>query len=247
MRMVTVFVALILAVTAVPALADPLPPVNGIYNSPDQVPGGQVLAGRFSEYWAGGAEGALTNTIDAQSWDGAQLGTQWKVWCPAIAAAPVMVSDTRVAGTGDVVYNTIYSGGRFWLSPNGPWSADNLEDFSGNIQSFTVVSTHQYLAGTRIGVRSNITLVGLFDQEYASWDPRCMDYSIENGSIQGSSPAVKPLDYPDFLDPAQCPNILTQPGPGAWGTVTQITLVITGCAVPTETATWGSLKSRYED
>ena len=231
------------AVTLPAWAADPLPPLNGIYNSADQVPGGLVLTGRFSEAWNGGAEGALTNTVHAESFDGANLGTQWRVWCPAIAAPPVLQSNTVVNGTGDIVYSTTYTGGYFWFSQNGPWSGDNLVDFTGTVQSFVVVSTHMYVGGTRIGVRSNITMQGLFDQQYPSWSTPCMDYSIQNGSIQGSTAlAGLPADYPVFLDDQTC-----NPGPtaGAWGTVTQITIVIHDCVVPVEPTTWGRIKATF--
>jgi len=229
------------------ASADPLPPVNATYNSPDQVPGGVVLTGRFSESWAAGFEGGVSNTLFAESWDGFVLGTQWQVWCASIAAPPTLLYDTRVGGTGDVAYSTMYAGGRFLFDKNGPWSADNLVDFTGNLQSLTVVSTHQYLAGNRIGVRSNITMVGVFDQLYPSWDQACMDYSIQNGSILGSSPALLPATFPPFLNPVVCPAFGGGVNIGAWGDVDHHTLVITGCAVPARESSWGGIKNRYGD
>lgn len=229
------------------ASADPLPPVDGTYNSPDQAAGGLMLTGRFSEAWNSGFEGGVGNTIFAESWDGSVLGTQWQVWCASIAAPPTLVSDTRVGGTGDVVYSTMYAGGRFMLAATGPWSADNLTNFTGNLQSLSVLSTHQYLMGNRIGVRSNITMVGVFDQLYASWGTTCMDYSIQNGSILGSSPAPLAPNFPPYLDPVFCPAFGGSVNMGAWGDVDHHTLVITGCAVPVEPASWGGIKSRYEN
>jgi hypothetical protein len=243
MRWLLIALAALVVATPAAAQPDPLPPVNGIYNSADQVPGGLVLTGRFSEAWNGGAEGALTNTINAESFDGATLGTQWRVWCPSIGAPPTLVSNTVVGGTGDIVYETTYAGGLFWFSKNGPWSADNLVDFTGTVQSFVVVSTHQYVGGMRIGVRSNITMQGLFDQQYASWSTPCMEYAIQNGSIQGSTDMGPfPALYPPLLDDTTC-----APGPatGAWGSVTQITMVIMDCVVPTEPTTWGRIKSQF--
>jgi hypothetical protein len=54
-----------------------------------------------------------------------------------------------------------------------------------------------------------------------------------------------PGGYPDFLDPTSCSTgVLTQ---GAWGTATQITVVIYGdCTVPVNDATWGQVKSLYK-
>ncbi len=204
-----------------------------------------MLTGRFSESWMP-TEGAVNNAIHAESWDGATLGSQWRVWCPAIVSAPVLISDTRVAGTGDAVYRTIYGGGRFWLSSSGPWSADNLADFTGDVTYFVVVSTHQFLMGNLNGIRSNITLIGIFDQLYPSWNQSCMDYSIDNGSVTGYAPSVKPADYPGFINYLNCPAEAGDGNlSGAWGSVTNLTLVITGCSVPAQPSTWGAVKLRY--
>jgi hypothetical protein len=207
-----------------------------------------MLTGRFSEAWTGGNEGAVTNTLFAESWDGAVLGTQWQLWCASIAAPPTLLVDTRIGGTGDVIYSTMYAGGRFLLDKSGPWSADNLVDFTGNLQSLTVVSTHQYLMGTRTGVRSNITLVGVFDQLYPGWPATCMEYSIQNGSILGTTDlGPLPATFPPFLDPNVCPAFGAGVPVGAWGDVDHHTMVVTGCAVPAEEASWGAVKSRYRD
>ena len=234
-RLLFLFLATLIVASA--GFAQPLPPVNGLYDSVTQ--GGVVLDGRFSESWmAPGGEGMVGNTINAQSWDGSTLGTEWRVWCASIAAAPVLQSDTRDAnGTGQVTYETIYGNGWFWFSRFGPWSADNAVDFTGTIQSFVVTSTHEYVDGTRIGVRANITINGLFDQLDPTWDPACMDYLISNTSIFGDTTMGSlPTGYPMFLDPNVCPNMAAL-SDGAWGSVTQITLYITGCVVPAEETT----------
>jgi hypothetical protein len=186
------------------------------------------------------------NTLHAQSWDGATLGTEWKVWCASIALPPTLVSDTRDGNmTGEVTYRTVYGGGWFWFSKFGPWSADNLVDFTGTIQSFVVTSTQEWVFGTRIGTRANITVNGLFDQQYPTWDPACMDYLISNTSIFGhTGMGPLPAGFPMFLDPGVCPAEAPLPD-GAWGSVTQITVYITGCVVPVEKTTWGAIKATY--
>ncbi len=245
MRAVILILALVSA--ALPAAAAPLPPMNGLYTSVSQ--GGTLLDGRFSESWVGGQEGAIGNTLNVASWDGSGLGSEWRVWCASMAAAPVLVSDTRgISGTGEVTYRSRYAGGRFWLAKDGPWSVDNLADFTGDLQSVEVTSTHQFVSGQRIGVRSNVTLSGVFDLLAPNWAPACMDYLIANTSVLGTTAsAAVPGGYPGLLDPASCPGGSGDLPDGAWGSVTQITLLVTGCAVPTKTATWGSLKSRYTD
>jgi len=239
--------ALATLVLAGSVMAQPLPPVNGLYNSPDQATGGQVLTGRFSESWVGNVEGAFGNTLNAASWDGA-MGTQWHIWC-ASAVSTALVSDTRDgAGTGEVVYRTSYADGRFWFARTGPWSADGLVDFPGDIQELIVTSTHQFVMGTRLGVRANITLSGIFDQQEPTWDPSCMDYVINNTSIMGNTDMGSfPADYPPLLDEAQCPSDAVGMTTGAWGSVTQITMLITGCVVPAEETTWGAIKTLYDN
>lgn len=245
MRLVTC--VFLLALVASPVFADPLPPVAGIYNSTDMDPPGSMLTGRFSESWPTGYPGQLGNTVNSASWDGMQLGTQWRLWCPAIIQAPIFVSDTRdLDGTGDVTWLTHYGGGRFWLSMNGPWSADNLVDFTGNVEQFRAVTTYMYVYGELLGIRSNITTIGVFDMLYPNWDTPCFEYSINNATFFGSTDTgSKPADFPSFLNPADCPSDVGTLAAGGWGSATQITLKIKGCAVPAESSTWGRIKTRY--
>jgi hypothetical protein len=247
--MKTIIAALILFALAAPAtaMAYPLPPQNGFYHSLTQ--GGTVLDGRFSESWMGpGQEGATGNTLNVQSWDGSSLGGEWRLSCASIVGSPTLVSDTRVGGTGEVTYRTNYAGGQLWLAKQGPWSIDHLTDFTGTLSSLIVTSTHQYVANIRIGIRSNVTVTGMLDALYPSWSPTCLDYMIANTSVFGSTATGSlPAGYPAFLDPASCPSGTGTLSNGAWGSVTQLTMVLTGCAVPTETVSWGSLKARYTE
>ena len=127
---------LLLAMTlcAHPAMAGP--PIDGVYNSND-IPGGTVCTGRFSESWIDpGSAGQIGNTINAMSCNEQGLGSEWKMSCGSISQPPQLVSDTRDgSGTGDVTWRTQYSGGSFWLCCDGPWGD---EDYTGSFSSFIV-------------------------------------------------------------------------------------------------------------
>lgn len=216
------------------------PPQVGVYLSLTQ--GGPVLDGRFSESWVGmGGPGQIGNTVDAQSWDtGLGLGTEWKFYCPAIAAAPVLIEDSRDGNnTGDVVYQTEYAGGHFWLSKNGAWG-DGSEDYVGDLDLFSVETTYKYVAGTVLGIRSNITMTGHF-----IGFQNCLNYVITNASFFGNTAdnGPLPMGFPAFMNSSCQENVLTN---GGWGSVTQIAMQITGsCIVGTEETNWGAVKALY--
>ena len=86
---------------ALPALADPVPEPT----SPRT--GWALFTGRGST-WRPGINSGFPHVVHAQSWSGAALGTQWDVSCPS-ANAYTSVVDSRVNGTGTVVYTTPYS------------------------------------------------------------------------------------------------------------------------------------------
>lgn len=215
-------------------------PATGTYYSLTQ--GGPVLDGHFSESWVpGGGAGQIGNTINAQSWDmNLGLGTEWTFYCASIAAAPVLIEDSRDGnGTGDVVYQTEYSGGDFFLSKDGPWG-DGSEDYFGAIDLFSVETTYKFVANTLLGIRSNVTLSGHF-MGYEN----CLNYVITNASQFGDTDADGPLPagFPPFLDSSCQENVVTR---GAWGDITHVAMQITGsCFVGTEETTWGRVKARY--
>lgn len=235
MRKLLLSIGLMLA--AVPVLAGA--PQTGVYLSTDM--GGQMLTGRFSESWVDpGSHGQVGNTLNAQSYDaGFGLGSQWKLYCASIAFPPSLVSDTRVNGTGDVTYQTEYAGGLFWMSKNGPWG-DGIEDYTGAIDVFRVTTTYMYVGGQVLGIRSNVTTSGSFD----NYDD-CFEYTINNTAFYGdTSMGPLPADFPPFMDSSCQTGTRTR---GGWGSVTEIALRILGnCTVPTEDSTWGAVKALYE-
>lgn len=232
-----VCVMVVLALCAVPALAGA--PVQGTYYSFDY-PGGTFSPGHFSESWAGpGTHGQMGNTVDAQSWDGAVLGAEWRLWCTSIQTPPVLVSDTRdVNGTGEVTWQTTYAGGQFFLGAVGPWGD---EDYYGDLDFFKVTTTYKYVYGTLLGIRSNVVSFG----QIAGYTD-CMEYTINNAAFFGEGyDYQKPAGFPHFLDEYCNTGVWTR---GGWGSVTEIALRIRGdCGVDTDPSTWGKIKSLYGD
>ena len=241
-RLVSIL-AIILVLPSISLSADP--PQNGNYFS-TELPGASFLSGYFSESWVDpGTHGQVGNTINAASWDGMDLGTDWRLWCPSIAFPPVLISDSRdLNGSGDVVWQTDYNGGYYWMSKDGPWSSDNAIDFTGTVLEFNIVTTYQYVFGTLLGIRSNITMIGKFDMLDPSWDTEnCIVYEINNAAFYGSTDdGPKPAEFPEFMDDNCQTGVLTR---GGWGDATHITLRIDMCTVPTENATWGSIKALF--
>jgi hypothetical protein len=225
---------------AVPALAGP--PATGVYYSTDL--GGLMLTGRFSESWVDpGDHLQVGNTFNAESYDpGFGLGSQWKIYCASIALPPTLIADTRDGnGTGEVSYRSEYTGGLFWLSRFGPWG-DGTIDYPGSIDIFTVTTTFMYVNNQLLGIRTNLTTAGTFDN-YTG----CFEYSINNTAYFGDTDTVGPLPagFPAFMDDQCQLGMRTR---GGWGSVTEIALRILGnCTVATEESTWGSLKALYSD
>jgi len=135
------------------------------------------------------------------------------------------------------VFKIDYVGGLLWLDGGGPWGGPGD---SGIITTFTEFRTISYDLGTGdiTQIDSNFSFSGAMDSS-----DDCVSV-IANGAWLGDTDiAGKPAGYPDFLDQ----NCGDTPRYGHWGDVTGITLVISGCAVPTTEATWGSVKSIYAD
>jgi len=233
MRLVAMALVCLFVAVAVQAGA----PVQGTYYSFDY-PGGTFSPGHFSESWAGpGRDGQLGNTVNAQSWDGAVLGAEWKLWCPSIQTPPVLVSDTRDGnGTGEVTWRTVYSNGHFFLGAVGPWGD---EDYNGDLANFIVTATYHFVFGQILGIRSNVVSWGQIDG-YTD----CMEYTINNAAFFGTTDmGPLPADYPPFLDENCNTGMWSR---GGWGSVTEIAIRIKGeCGIAVEPSTWGRVKSLY--
>jgi hypothetical protein len=207
-------------------------PHEGSWTAPD----GGLLEGRISEAWCLSPFdfGQPGNTLNAESWDDAALGTQWKIWGMSIDAAGAVEgeSDFNEAGFGWVDYNINYEGGRFWLEGSNPWSDGT--DLEGNVTLCNFNTRVTYVNFViPVAASSNITVVGIFDI--------CPECSIEIGGnsmrlwMTGAAGAM-PSDYPPFLCGANSGEL-------------QYTCCLTAtimCSVTgNEESTWGAIKEMY--
>lgn len=232
--MTTLFVSALTIALAIPGFAAP---INGFYQSTDL--GGQLLTGRASTHRTGINSG-FPHVFNIQSWNGASLGTQWEVRCGQSTA--MNIQDNRVAGVGDIIYTSSYSGGTFTFFPGAwPWG-----DGSGTLNTTSLTTTVTYIMisgnSTPVGARVNGSSSGAFSSGCA------LTFAIANGNGVGETTSLnplitKPVDYPTFLDGTCGPAAPTSQF-GTWGGVTQIALGI-DCVTPTKKSTWGEVKSIY--
>ncbi len=217
------------------------PPLDGVYDSTDL--GGPVELGRYSESYLA-PNGSLDpgTTLNAQSFDGTNLGLQWHYWCSTQVTAPVLLVDNVNAnGDGNRTYMKTFVGGYIWLNGTGPW-ANGDPDYPGIITTYTEFETIQYVNWVRVAAVTNIQASGKFD----AYPAECLTFGVGNGSEVGSTDFgdMKPATYPELLQQSTC-----DPGMpyGGWWDFFTITLTITGCTTPVEEATWGSIKAIYAE
>lgn len=209
-------------------------PVSGIYQSTDL--GGQLYTGRAST-WRSGVNSGLPHVLHAQSWDGANLGSQWEINCAA-ENANFIVQDNRVAGTGTIQYTSTFTGGTFAFFPGGwPWG-----DGNGTLNTTIIVTLVQYqmIGGNSTPVASvaNGNTTGAFSNGCE------LTFAIGNGSGVGETPfATKPASYPVFYD-GTCAPAAANAQFGTWGNVITLTMGI-NCPTPANSSTWGLVKSLY--
>jgi hypothetical protein len=217
------------------------PPLNGIYDSTDL--GGLVQLGRYSESFLA-PDGSMNPgaTVNAQSWDGTDLGLQWKYWCGTqVAPAVLLIDNVNSSGNGNRTYMKTYVGGFIWMSGTGPW-ANGDPDYPGIIDTYTEFVTIQYVAWERVASVSNVDASAHFD----GYSGSCMTFGIGNGSEVGSTDfgEMLPADYPALLQQSTCDPVMVY---GSWWDMFTITFTITACATPVEEATWGAVKSIYAE
>jgi hypothetical protein len=218
------------------------PPINGIYSSTDM--GGPLFLGRYSESFTV-PDGSIVPgaTVDAQSWNDPDLGTQWRYYCGTMVAPPVLLVDTVNPGTGNGnrTYMKTFVGGYIWLSGTGPW-ANGDPDYPGIIDSYTIFETITYSNWVRVASVFNVDATAHFDNYVST----CMTFGIGNGSETFSTDwgDSQPANYPLLLEQGTCDPVMTM---GSWWDMHTITFQITGCAVPVEESTWGAVKAMYSD
>jgi hypothetical protein len=239
--MKTALVTIFAFIISVPLLAFADPPIDGIYTSTDL--GGQVLLGRYSESWDV-PDGRLQmgNTANKLSWDGATLGTQWQLFCTRIAGPPVLITDTvDGAGNGFREWKVVYVAGDLILDGNGPWGNGTEPFYQANMHAYQEIKTFQYSGGVITQAIANVSI----QADFQDWAESCVTISILNQEELGNTDddGSLALNYPAFLVPITCDPSRTL---GTWGEVDEITLIVTGCTVPTEDTTWGVIKSLYK-
>jgi len=213
-------------------------PLSGAYQSTDL--GGPVYVGRYSEGWTTGGGAALAGTtLNAESWDGMTLASQWKYWCSTeLSNAMLLVNTVNASGNGNRTYMKTFVGGYIWLSGSGPW-ANGDPDYPGTIVDYKEFETITYQNWVPIAAVTNVQALAKFDAYQSS----CMTFYIGNGTRISTTDLGQPApaNYPGFLDPSCNPTYTL----GACWDFTSVTLTITDCSVGTESTTWGGIKSLY--
>jgi hypothetical protein len=216
------------------------PPLDGNYNSTDL--GGSVNVGRYTEAWdVGGGALLAGTTLNAESWDGTNLATQWRYWCGSMIVDAVLIVDNVDGnGNGNRTYQKTFVGGFIWLSGTGPW-ANGDPDYPGTIDTYVEFETITYDQFVPVAAITNVQATAHFD----GYSDNCMTFYIGNGSEVANTDLGDPIpaDYPDLLDP-NCGATRTN---GAFWDLFTLTLSITGCATPVHETTWGAVKARYAD
>lgn len=207
-------------------------PNDGIYTTSN----GTLLGGRASEVWCSGqGPGRPGNTENAMSWNGTNLGTQWRVWGMTIDASGAFETARHfdAYGNGWIDYVTNYTGGQFWLSGGHLWG-DGSTDYTGTITYYNVGARVSYIGWQPVGVTSNMFLTGVFDN--------CSDCSIEYAI--SNALFIWRTGYPNPM-PANYPPFLCNATSGELFDVCCAVAKIHCIPVSTESSTWGGIKAMY--
>jgi len=203
-------------------------PVYGVFQSEEF--GGDIMDGRWSASLPEGNTGELAqigSVINAASWDGVELGTQWQMSGQELVARDLL--SVEPFGALEIEKWTIeYEGGQLLLKEFArggatcAWWGDEPAGFDEYVVDITEYSHNTqitYLSGQAVGVYSIITLSGVFE-EYTDWQLEFMlAVAVELG--EGAEP---PANYPEFLYPDWYPNPEQW---GQWGVAQKIKMQIT--------------------
>ena len=227
--------AVILIITiitiACPAFAGP--PLNGTYRSVD----GDFDEGRQATSWLGGGFLSTGKVLHAQSWSGSALGGDWQILCPQVVTVLLLV-DAVSGGNGHRIYQIDYAGGFLVLDGGAPWGNGD-PSYTGTIDTCVEIRTVMFADDVKVGSISDHSVSAHFQ----GYTQSCVTWAIGNGAWLGETPAVTPADYPTYNDTACNPTASS----GHFGDITDLTLSIAGCALSTQSATWGSVKAMYRD
>ena len=199
------------AVLAMMAATVSAAPIEGTYTSPD------VLDARWTESNTGGDDSAVGDEIDAESWDGSTLGTQW-VLDEAVVASEVLLDDTTSGSLRIIQDRRTYSGGVLTLKNDTTlWSGDVADgDYLVDVTNFTQSTVTTLYNGTVISTTGTLSMQGTF-QNFPDYS---INYLVATSETEGEGTAA-PAGYP----------ALTAAN-GLWGSATDVTLEI----VPEPTA-----------
>jgi len=209
------------------------PPLNGIYKSSLN----HFDEGREASSWAAGGGFLSTGgVLHAESWDGAALGGDWKIVCAQVVVVS-LIEDLVSGGNGQRTYKLDYAGGYLELGGAAPWGNGDAS-YTGPIDTYSEFRKVLYIGGVKVGSDSDHSVTA----HVQGYGQSCLRL-IANGAWLGESPTAKPGSYPTWLDP-NCGATATT---GHWGLINDLTITVEGCAVPTEEATWGSVKALYRE
>ncbi len=218
-------------------------PLAGIAQCPAEVGvfttlDGTLLAGRMSEAWCNGMQWESGNVLNTESWDGAALGTQWKVYGMAIDAdgAVLLNSELDQYGNGYEDYSIYYDGGEFWLTKDHTWG-DGVNDLYGAVEEYHILVTITYIMGNPVGLTTNATFNGAF----LDCDPinGCgIEFAISNSNLLWRSDSGDTMldDFPALL----CGSGLE----GEQHDMPCLTYSVS-CLTGTQSESWGGLKTLY--
>ena len=189
-------------------------PIVGHYESGTL--GGAVLDGRVTEGMAAAPLPSVGDELNAASWDGATLATQWEITGVKVSAVSAPLWNiTLPTGDRTVGYRIDYAGGVMNLKTGGPWDADAV-DYLVDVDHYSVTLQLWFdSSAALVSATSVVEVEGTF-QAYPTHE---LVFGLASGVYRGMGLAgSEPADYPSF--PAGFAG-------GAWGIVNNMQFDIT--------------------
>ena len=240
-------VILVLALTAVLVVSAAAvyagAPLSGTWKSTN----GDFDEGTATTRWAGFNYLAPGAVLYGQSYNGG-FTNDWTIGCPMVVS--VVPLGPPIGPLGNFTYMITYTGGYVTLGgPGNPWNGGDAV-YTGIIDTYVEIRTIQTAGGKIVGAVSDHNV----SAHITGYPEVCVAWAIGNGVLRGGAvglplpmdtgvlQSVKGANYPDYHTPACA---VGAGGPGHWDDIRDLTLSITGCAVPTQPSTWGNVKSMY--